>query len=267
MTSVPIHALAFCAHVPNAKKRLLAMLAIYVDESGGIDTPVFSMGGFVSDETQWKRFDREWRKMLMEFRIRGMHMNELSHSQGEFKGWSKHKKDALMHRAVFIIKSRILFPVGTALSMQNYLEIVPVDIRNKLGDPYYLCLRSLILSMMEQCRRHSIRERVSFVFDRKAKFSKRAVEIYNNFKEADELSVEEKGILGSSSFDDDIDITPLQAADVLAYELNKYHRGHVRGSLKALDEIRGAYWFWDSERLCGWTKEARKVIPFSAQAS
>jgi hypothetical protein len=44
----------------------LAVLIAYFDESGSKDTPLVTMAGYLADERRWKRFERQWAKVLKE---------------------------------------------------------------------------------------------------------------------------------------------------------------------------------------------------------
>jgi len=237
------------------------MLAAYVDESGDLDTPVFVMAGYVSTEIKWKKFDREWKRVLRDFGVSYFHMKDLVRSKHEFTGWSQQRKDDLIHRVVFVIKSNVMFCIGSALPMADYKKVVPADLRKKIGHPYYLSLQHCIQSVLHHCSSKSITEEVSFTFDEKAKFSGRAVQIYNSYKSGQAITKSGKALLGPIAFADDRNVTPLQAADIMAYEINKFQRGYERGSLQSLDEINGTYIFWDRKSLSDYVKARRRTFP------
>jgi hypothetical protein len=65
--------------------------------------------------------------------------------------------------------------------------------------------------------------------------------------------------LVSLSFADDKKVTPLQAADLFAYEVNKYYRGYERRSLASLADIQHSMVVWDQKTLPGYADKIRRL--------
>src|SRR6266568_1718737 len=70
-----VHELANLIH-PFSGEKFLAMLAAYLDESGGTDTAVLAVAGLISTASQWEKFTREWRTVLESEGVRTFHASE-----------------------------------------------------------------------------------------------------------------------------------------------------------------------------------------------
>ncbi len=224
------------------------MLIAYFDESGSKDTPVLTMAGYLSDERRWRRFEREWFKSLKEYGAKYLHMREYTQSRGEFDGWPEWKRKAFLKKLIWVIKSMVLFRVGAVVPCADYLETVGAeDPKDTRRSPFWLCFLSCLSAVLAYCKKHHINDEVALVFDENSESREHALGFYSAIKEMPEI--ENRGQLSSLSFADDKKITPLQAADLLAYELNKYHRGFKRESLMALDGTDGVFAVWTRQML------------------
>ena len=223
------------------------MLIAYFDESGSKDTPLVTMAGYLSDEHHWNRFEREWARALNEHGAKYLHMKEYAHCRGEFEGWPEWKRKALMKKLIWTIKSNVKFRVGIVVPCEAYQQIVgSIDPNNTRLSPFCHCFQSCMRAISEYCQKHKITDDVALVFDENNESSKHASGFYTSFKQSNAPS---RNQLVSLSFADDKKVTPLQAADLLAYELNKYHRGYVRKPLEMLDGTYGAFCVWTADML------------------
>jgi hypothetical protein len=82
-------------------------------------------GWFISDDVRWKRFEREWRKILLEYGVTYFHMKEYAHSRGQFDGWEMGdpRRKSLMRRLTWVIKQNVMATVGRAVPVQDYEEL------------------------------------------------------------------------------------------------------------------------------------------------
>src|SRR5207302_10270039 len=79
------------------------MLTAYFDDSGTHDDSAFVLlGGLYGTDEQWEAFDIAWRAKLAAAvpdkpSLRRFHMFDCQHGDGEFVGYSKPERDALIH--------------------------------------------------------------------------------------------------------------------------------------------------------------------------
>ena len=68
-------------------------------------------------------------------------------------------------------------------------------------------------------------------------------------------------MIGSLSFADDKIVQPLQAADLLAYEISKTFRGFNRAPGKVLNELTGSHVVWSKSSLLEYADAMKQKIP------
>jgi hypothetical protein len=226
----------------------LAVLIAYLDESGDVDTPLLTIAGYLSNEHKWKRFEREWRKCLKEYGVSYLHMREFTQSRNEFKDWPESKRRAFVKQITWIIKSAVMFRVGIVVPCAYYRDTVgKVEPQNTQLTPFWCCFVSCISAILVYCKNNGIRDDLALAFDENNQPSRHAAGYYASLKELPDI--ENRHQLVSLTFADDKKVPPLQAADLLAYELNKYHQGFVRKPLEMLDGTPGVFGVWTQAML------------------
>lgn len=235
------------------------MLIAYFDESGSKDTPLVTMAGYLSDERRWKHFEREWAKALKEHGAKYFHMKEFAHFRGEFEGWTEGQRKALVQRLTWVITSNVQFRVGAVVPCEAFKQSVgSLEPNNKGLSPFWLCFLSCLKAISAYCQKHNITDDTALLFDENNESSQLATGFYTAFKQA--TNVPNRSQFVSLSFGDDKIYTPLQAADLLAYELNKSHRGFVRKPLKMLDGTDGVFAVWTPEMIKQYSSQLSSTL-------
>lgn len=202
----------------------MEMLRAYCDASGKSDNPdevMVTIGGVVSSLDRWKLFEEEWEKMLADFGVSELHMRHLSHFRGEYKGWEEPKRRNFLGRAVGIMNERCEGYIGSTIPVVLF-EGLPEEYKKILVDPYYICFFAGISGLLTASVHLAPEEKVEMALDREAGFEGKAMEFWNRAKELGPAAFRERlgGLtLGLSSRE----TLPLQAADLVAYEVNKFN--------------------------------------------
>jgi hypothetical protein len=103
------------------KERLMAMMSVYLDESGTHDqSPIVVVGGYVASVVQWKHFQAKWSAALKEEEISCFHMNKFESSVGEFEGWTEERKRPFFQKLSQIILRHVSFGIGMAVVKKDY---------------------------------------------------------------------------------------------------------------------------------------------------
>ena len=247
-------------HPKDGHRKVFCVLHAYLDDSGTHNSsPVCVVAGYFGTEEHWEAFDREWRKTLDDNGQKEFHANRFwSHVRGssrqhsaelkgvsEYRGWDKERCDRFVGRLLSIIESHRVFPIGCAVAMEQWKSLTQderavltgakYDSRGKLtttGAPnktYFLPFRYSILAAIDHCTGE---ERLHCSFDRNDSFSNYALEYFQTMKG---LRFEGYRRLGEIFFPGSEDATPIQAADLLAYEWNQYARQRLEADWGAVN--------------------------------
>lgn len=205
--------------VSNGIHEDVVVLRIYLDETGHTKDPnasVVGMAGCIASLTAWEQFEQEWATVLKEFGIRELHMKNFAHFKGEFSGWAEEKRRQLIDRLLMIIETRIDTWVGAVLPISQFTELSDEQ-KTRLRDPYFICLQDCLhaaIQFMDSLDGTELLEVVVAIHEEYAWDSYACV-----IGCAHQLPGGDR--LESVKAAKPKKVLPLQAADLLAYELTK----------------------------------------------
>lgn len=221
----------------------MPMLTIYCDDSGtDKNNRSAVVAGYLSNAAQWEIFTREWRQVLKEFKVKQMHRTDLENFKGEFtedRGWNPMRRTAFLMRLQPIIRRRMKLPIGTAVIRKDFEEVIPEEVGKKFGGVYGWCAHTCLVKLRIWCERPCRQHRVpiEWVFEAGTIGHGQVDAMFRELHEMQQKGSDWRSDwrIRAWSFQAK-DVVPLQAADLLAYELFK------------LVEIR--YWMRARNTMC-----------------
>jgi hypothetical protein len=219
-------------------------LIAYMDESGTHDEKGVQPGsdtaaicGYVATYKRWVQFQKHWGKALNRHGVTEMHMKYFAHSRGEFEGWSEDKRRSLVRALDEVIDDTKLFALGGLISVTDYVHILPDWAKAEVKHPFYFAV-AVMFKSLAQWEGHLPTGKIDFVLDEKEGFEGYTREMFSTLKRLNPIHAER---LGNLTFRSSSQFRPLQAADVLAYEVRRSasdrfagKSGPGRGSLRLL---------------------------------
>jgi Protein of unknown function (DUF3800) len=206
----------------QATKGLLVIFQVYnayMDESGTHDgSPVVAVAGYIASFEQWIRLEDEWTKTLKTFGVATFHMTDFEARQGPFTRWPQERRERFLSRLINIIVDYTIVGFGCAVLREQYECCIPDDIKLALKHPYYYCLHSCLRTLLAfNDEIGPFPPGIKFLFDRKPGREGMATQMYYTLKDRVDLL----GILGDMAFGNKQEHIPLQASDLLLYEVAK----------------------------------------------
>jgi len=211
----------------SAAGKGLAVLTAYFDDSGTHATSrVTLMGGLYGNDAQWTALEQKWQALLDDpgkgwGPLARFHMFDCEHGEGEFSGKSQGARDHLIYRFRNIILESRLHGYAMVVSTPDWDELVKGDYLDGWGDAERFSVTNCLLTTLEWAARESVETEVAFVFDdrpQRRESNRRVYSIYQHYSESERVTPKPVGIsfLGSEKS------LPLQAADMFAWESNRY---------------------------------------------
>jgi hypothetical protein len=205
----------------------MVMLTGYFDESyTHAPAPlVYTLGGYISTDKQWAKFQREWSEVLKDAGVPFFHMAKFEARKKEYEGWSNEKRIQILRRLHSIIKKRVFAGFAATLVLSDYEEIMTDEVRDYFGNPHQFvtiaCMKYIAIWLEEQ----NYKENISYVFESGSGYDADVMRLI-----AGVISVERQAKIyrvSSCSIENKRKFFPLQAADILAYEVTKAHAREV----------------------------------------
>lgn len=201
----------------KAERLVATILTAYFDESGTHKgAPAVSVAGYVSTKERWESFETEWRESLAIYNIDHFHMTDFIAGQGQFKNWPRQKKRLRLRKLIDAVNHHALAAIGIVIPMSFYQALSEQE-RVVCDSPYRIAAMQCCAEISRWLDTYDPSAEVAYVFEVGAKGAGKVAEFFR-------ASMNEKGVreqlrILSFKFEDKKRFVPLQAADILAWEL------------------------------------------------
>lgn len=219
-------------------------LEVYLDESGTHDqSPVVSVSAVWATRDEWVDWTVEWLKAQAPIKFH--HSVDCHNRSGEFRGWDQGERDKYVKRILSVIRDRNICghfacidvaEISRLLMARYEIQVTP---REMIRGYYFICLSWAIRSACDVLLREGWKE-ITFIHEDND-FLDEATRAFNY------VSAEFPDAVLSFRFGSKAAYTPLQCADILAYEGNRQVHGGwkrpLRKPLEAIDPIGKRFGF------------------------
>ena len=202
------------------------MYEIYFDDSGtNAQSDIAIAACYVSTQSGWKRFVEEWDTARCEEGFDAFHMAEFvaPREQGHkpWCDWDNVKKDRVYKRLAGIINDNKRIGVAAAVPKAVYDE-VPERIRNHYGFQHYtFAVRTCLVKIAKWREKSLISHPMQYVFDWEESGTPKRLEISAMLDGIHPKLKQMFGVdTGGYGFQKKSRFKPLQAADILAWQMN-----------------------------------------------
>ncbi len=193
--------------------------AAYFDDAGHPDNQdLVLIAGFVSGKDQWLKFEDEWHNALQQCglpRDTVFHMTDLlaGAPKSPFAGWTDHQKHRLLEKLVHIAAIRTVKHFSETVFMDDYRAVNDEFALEEFhGAPYGLAGRNLLMRLKHWLEKQGPDARLLIFFEDGTKHK------------GDLLDNCRRDGLPTPAFAKKRELVPLQAADLLAWEIAKHMR-------------------------------------------
>ncbi len=197
----------------------MSVYVVYFDASGTKDdpnTPSMTVAGFVTTESKWRKFERDWAFALAAEGITILHMKEFAHSTGQFAvGWKNDepRRRRFLQSLHRVIKRRTDRPISATLILSEYKAVDKVyKLHESIGQPYSVTAQLAITLTRKWMKRSHPKDDILFIFEKgDDDQAELAIEVKHFKLVVSPIFVEKDSHVG----------VPLQAGDFIAYEHGK----------------------------------------------
>ena len=187
---------------------------VYLDESGThADSPALAVAGYLADDSSWDSFAVDWRASLTEMGLDHFHMTDFSNKAGVYASWTEDERRERFARLVGITNRHAIASVGTVIERALYERLITGAGRERSGGLYGLAAISCAMTVDKRLPGVS----VGYVFENGAQGRGQLAKVLRDNMHY--TSEPESLRIRSVTFRDKRMFVPLQAADILAYEL------------------------------------------------
>lgn len=202
------------------------LYSAYLDESG-IDkgNDFVAVAGFVSNTSKWNAFSQEWKPLLDEWQIPYFHMTDFENRRSYYSSWSKEERETRLNCLLGIIKKHTFLSVGYVIRKRQFNEIMTDRAKDLCGNAYGLASIGCWYAIRQKVK--NVDGLVDYTMESVNQGSGALLKIHGIQSKFPEWV--EDTCMHSLSFRDKHTFLPLQAADILAYELFKQAKRQFGG--------------------------------------
>jgi hypothetical protein len=192
-----------------------SLIKSFVDDSGsGGDSRYFVLAGYSAAIEEWETFADAWQKQLdLQPSIEYFKMREAESLRDQFEGWSPEERNAKVESMAAVISKHDLWEASVAIPAQDYHDILEPFLPGTFSDPYLICFDCIIAAFAFRHRD----SKIDFVFDNDQKNEREARRLYPQIARIIKIP----GEIGKIDFEDDKEFVPLQAADLIAWQVRR----------------------------------------------
>jgi Protein of unknown function (DUF3800) len=196
------------------------VLKAYIDESGvHDDSPVLTVAAYLGRQNVWRNWTKRWNVTKRPIRV--CHAADAANLKAEFKDWTKEQVAELAKKLLPVIADTEIAGMVIGVHMDEYRKAIAPhpELEMLLGNPYSACFHWLISTILHLANEQKSGERIAFIHEIND-YQGEATTAFAWIKEY--INMGNRAV--SLTFGSKESYTPLQAADILAYEGNKRFR-------------------------------------------
>lgn len=212
------------------------MYGAFIDDSGShTQSPLMILAALVARKKQWDNFSDEWQAGLdADGRIDYFKSYEAITLTGCFEGLTRKEATAKTDMLTDITLKHIFYGMLSAVHWRDFAEIIQGSgVRPKgqmkyfVRHPYFICFHDVISCVGQAHMNLRNYGKVDFMFDNQGKWGDRCIRLFNELKP--NMPQPLRDVLGEAHQGDDKVYLPLQAADLIAWQMR--NKNLVAGKL------------------------------------
>ncbi len=195
----------------------MTMLTAYFYESGTqAGSPAVVVAGYLAPNDQSRRFETEWQDILADAGIQLFHMSQYESRHGPYKDWDDPKRKRVLERLIVATRNWTVIPVGAAVALVEFHNAFSTS--PELS-PYAFCMLQCFARIGEWADTYKLSEPIAYVVESGAGFNRDLDMLKQTLSGTEARKARYR--FEALTVADKKNVTPLQAADMLAYEMYK----------------------------------------------
>lgn len=176
-----------------------------------------------------EKLNIRWKSALKKAKIDDFHMKDFENRKNVYANWSNSKRIATLQRFHKIINDHMMYGCVSIVNCNDFDTIVKPNkfLSNYFHKTYYgFDVQSCIIGMNEWCNKNNIKDEINYFFAHLNKQGGVLDDMFNLMLSTPGLRKKHRvGAAWSKGLAKDF--PPLQAADIIAYEINKRAANHM----------------------------------------
>ena len=179
------------------------------------------MAGYLNRANEWRLFDDAWAEELSaKPSIEYLKMAEANGLRGQFGGWSAGARDEKLRGLTRVIRHFKPLSFEMSISREQFYRLVKLVSPRGLASPHFQCTFGVISIVSRFAAEHRGNVPIDFIFDDQEGVSSDVALFFDEMIRS--LPRRARRLINAKpTFRNDIEVLPLQAADMLAWHLRR----------------------------------------------
>jgi hypothetical protein len=202
---------------------MVAVLHAYFDESGTHDgSGRMCIAGYLFTPHQAKQFSKAWGATLRAAGVDSFGASDCANGGKQFRGMPVQERDRLARTLIALIREHMTFGVAVVFASDTYEAESTRAWRQYYGHAYTTCLQFCLGEVHKWAARTGYQGHVAYFFEAGHRHQREANERMHNI--ARDAKKRADFLYGSHTFVDKRHARPCDAADYLAWHINRFMR-------------------------------------------
>jgi len=240
---LPIEDFADAVTPTNAGPRVLAMLVAYFDASKTqLRRPYVAVAGCLANLNTWKLFQPEWQSILNDEGLPFFHMTDFEAYKNDYKGWTKERHEKCLIRLGTVMVNRTEFAYGRGVALDDWEY---AKTKNEVLNPwsaFTYCANQCFHSIAIWANEHNHIGPISYIVESGDGYNGELIKLKDDIESSPTRRMRFRwaGLHILPKLADALyPLTPLQAADVWAFETRKeWENKYAVGDGERLHPVR-----------------------------
>jgi hypothetical protein len=216
--------LAEIVHARENPWKVLALLRAYFDDAGTHRrSEVTSIGGLIGTAEAWTALEADWGGVLDRFKEYGLktfHAYDCEVGEGEFARFPREIREAISQKFSRVVADHKNIRIfWSSVVNADWREVADDNFRDRYKSSFGLCFEWCVQQAARWSINYSGGSPIALIFSEQNDFRDRMNEVFNHY-----VGAKHYAPLRSLTFASYVDCLPLQAADLVATEMNRYWR-------------------------------------------
>ena len=204
----------------------MPVFATYFDESGvHYDPKVVVVGGAIASVSSWNTFSKYFSRLLRRHKITLFHASDFHRSRNEFDGWTLNEKQIFVRSFARLAHRTVKAVIGHGVKLDDFEEVAKEFPTIKIS-PYQFCLEKCLAAITNWAQAEKNVPPMTVFVEKGQKTNSKTLRLYRKAMQYDwareKYKIRSISVIAKKPASGRV-IYPFQLADLVAYDIYKYH--------------------------------------------
>ncbi len=225
-------------HHSDDPTRISSAVTCYCDDSGSHEEAAIAVvGGMLMNKPSFLDFDANWKDILHEFRIDGLHMKDFVRPYGKHVTMKREMKIALFTSAVKAILTHRIYTFSVSVPQADYKALLSKKVYREIMGAYTMAFFATIVMNVVIATATGYKNRIAYLVDKGSDHHHEQMNAAHTVVLQWEKHKALESRVGSLTADLDDNVTALQAADIVAWSYHRKKESTLEGEFIPLLDI------------------------------